>query len=118
WPALSSRKTSESRIAASSSMTWITASVMCCLLGTCSFQGEAEGRTAARRFLRGNTSAMGFDDGARDGQAHAHALRLGGDERLEQLIGDVAADAGAGIGDGDFDPAGLRHRGEIGRAHV
>ena len=40
-----------------------------------------------------DASAMRLDDGARDRQADAHALALGGDERLEQLLGDLRRDA-------------------------
>ena len=46
---------------------------------------------------------MRFDDRSADGQADAHALLLGRHERLEQLLGDGRADAGARVCDADLD---------------
>ena len=48
-------------------------------------QGEGEHRSAAGIGADRDAAAMRLDDGARDRQADAHALPLGGDERLEQL---------------------------------
>ncbi len=53
---------------------------------------------------------MRLDDGARDRQADAHALTLGGDERLEQLRADLRRDAGPGIGNADLDHIVRRRR--------
>jgi len=44
---------------------------------------------------------MGFDDGAADGEAHAHAALLGGEEGLEDGV--EAGDAGAVVFDGGED---------------
>src|ERR1700760_1792737 len=63
-------------------------------------QGDAKGRAASREVFRRELSAMGLDDGACNRQAHTHALRLGGEKRLEQPLDLVERDAGTGIGDG------------------
>ena len=53
---------------------------------------------AARRVvLCPYPAAVSFDDGTRNGQAHAHAVAFGGEERLEYLLQRVRRDAGAGI---------------------
>ena len=58
-------------------------------------------RAARRVRLDPNAAAMRLDDGARNRQADAHALPLGGDKWLEQLLGDFRRDAGAGVGHAD-----------------
>ena len=55
------------------------------------------------RRLEPDAAAMRFDDRPADRQADAHAVRLGRDERLEQLRRDRRRDAGAGILDDDLD---------------
>ena len=45
---------------------------------------------AAGIWLRPDLAAMGLDDRARNGKAHAHSLWLGGDEWLKQLRRDVS----------------------------
>ena len=50
--------------------------------------------------------AVRLDDRAGDRQAHAHAVRLGGEERVEDPRERAGGDAGAGVAHGDLD--GLR----------
>ncbi len=50
--------------------------------------------------------AMGFGGGPADRQAHAHAVRLGGEERLEQGAQVRAVDARAAVGNADGHFAG------------
>ena len=47
--------------------------------------------------------AVRLDDRARDRQAHAHAVRLGGEKRIEDVRERVGGDAGAGVAHGDLD---------------
>ena len=49
---------------------------------------------------------MRLDDRVRDRQAHPHAVRLGSEERIEDVRQFFGRDAGAGIAHGDLD--GLR----------
>src|SRR5215510_14049487 len=51
------------------------------------WQRELKGGTSSRVGGRPQAAAMGFDNGAADGQPHAGALRLGGKERRENLLG-------------------------------
>ncbi len=44
-----------------------------------------------------------FDDRPADGQAHAHAVGLGREERLEDFCRGVGAHAGAAVADEDLD---------------
>ena len=46
---------------------------------------------------------MGLDDRPGNRQPHAHAVRLGGDKRVEDLREPVGGDAGAGVVDADLD---------------
>ena len=48
---------------------------------------------------------VGFDNGARDGQPHAHALRLAGEERIEDLFQFVFGNARSAAGAGGMNPA-------------
>src|SRR6266568_749341 len=64
---------------------------------------EVENGASLRVGLEPDLSAVGLDDRPRDRQADAHALALGGDERLEQLLGDFGRDAAPGVCDADRD---------------
>ena len=64
-------------------------------------QRKAETPCRLRDSARARCAAMRLHDGARDRQADAHAVAFGGDERLEQLRGDLRRDAGSAIGDAD-----------------
>src|SRR3954462_1468690 len=64
---------------------------------------EAEDGATARIGLAPDPAAMAFDDGARDRQADAHAVPLGGHERLKKLLGEFRRDARAGVGYADLD---------------
>src|SRR5450756_1526342 len=50
-----------------------------------------------------DSSTMSLDDGARNRQADAHSLALGGDERLEKLFGDFGRDPRTAVGHADPD---------------
>src|SRR5437868_239242 len=103
-PAVLRRNASDWRTAASSSMTWTTLLFdKGRLLVLCRAQGEAEDRAAARPGIDPDPAAMRLDDGPADRQAQSHALALGGDERLEELRGDLGSKPGSGIGDAHFD---------------
>src|SRR5581483_1268290 len=78
---------------------------------------------AGRRFVGndGDRSAVFFDDRLGKKQAEADAFAFGGEERLEQTVGDLAIDADAGVSkrDGqitvvarevDRQPAAVGHR--------
>src|SRR3954447_25346054 len=65
----------------------------------CRGQGEAEYRAATGVGLDPEPSTMRLDDGATDGQAHAHATWLGGHKGLEQAAGDLRRKARTGVGD-------------------
>ena len=68
---------------------------------------------AARVRLRPQPAAMRLDDGAADRQPDAHAVALGGDERLEQPRQDFRPNAAAGVGDADqHHSAGRRGAGD------
>src|SRR5438132_92256 len=103
-PAVLRRNASDWRTAASSSMTWTTWLFdKRRLLELCHAQGEAEDRAAARPGIDPDPAAMRLDDGPADRQAQLHALALGGDERLEELRGDLGSKPGPCIGDAHFD---------------
>src|SRR5204862_2829786 len=53
--------------------------------------------------LRPNAAAVGLDDGARDGEAHAHAVRLRREERIEYLTQFLRRDAVTGVADTESD---------------
>ena len=65
-------------------------------------KGEVEGASAI--FIRADPKAsfVRLDDRAADGQAHAHPLRLRGEERLEDLLHFLLADSLAAIAHEDF----------------
>src|SRR3990167_750026 len=93
-PAVSSRNTSESRIASSSSMTCTRRSVMVTqVLGPHGAEGEPEGRPAPVVGLHPYPPAMGLDNRPRNRQTHAHALGFGGEEGFEQPLDDIGANA-------------------------
>ena len=50
-----------------------------------------------------DTAAVRLDDGLADRQAHAAALRLGGEERIKDLIGFARRQPGAGVVDRNLD---------------
>lgn len=84
-PSVLKRNARASRAASSSSITWTTGSVAIGeLLRSDTPQREPENRSAGRIGLYRDLPAMGFDDGARDGQPNPHALPLRRYERLEQ----------------------------------
>src|SRR6476660_2659242 len=99
------RKASDWRMASSSSMTWTTAlsDGIAEILLSHGPQREAKDRPADRIGLHLDLSAVGFDNGAGDRQADAHAVSLVRYEGLEQLRRHFRCDARAGIGDADGD---------------
>src|SRR5690349_18704343 len=99
-PAVSNKNASDSRIASSSSMMWMTASSGISLfLLRGGAQRQMENRPATGIGLHPEVATMRFHDGARYRQADTHAMPLGRDEGLEQLFGDFRRDAGTRIGD-------------------
>src|SRR5919109_1609610 len=104
-PAVLSRKASDWRTSASSSMTWTT-----WLAGTVGvlfpghLQSEVENRTTLGRRLHPDLPAVRFDDGAADRETEPHALALGRHERLEQMSRHLGRQSATGIGH-----AHLRH---------
>jgi hypothetical protein len=50
-----------------------------------SLHGKAKDRSTGGSGLYRDPSTVRFDNGATDGQAHTHAMRLAGNEWLEQL---------------------------------
>src|ERR1017187_10704028 len=66
--------------------------------------------SAGRIGFHPDSSVMRLDDGARNRQADAHALTLGRDERLKQLLGDLGCYPRAAVGYADFDQAVARRR--------
>src|SRR5690349_700782 len=108
-PDVVSRKATAWRTASSSSIRCTTASrAIGGVLPAVDFlpaQGlerQAEDGAAIRIGFRPQPPAMGLDDGARDRQADPHAVRLAGDERLEQLRLDFRGNAGAGVDHADL----------------
>src|SRR4249919_207032 len=108
-PAVLNRKASDWRTASSSSTMCTTK-----LAGIAAphlarrFQREAEHGPAAGIWLGPHLSAMSFDDALGDGEADAHAGRLGGDERLKQARDDFLGKAASRVGDPDLDHAFLQ----------
>ena len=47
---------------------------------------DDEDRPARGLVLSGDLTVVRFDNGAGNGQPHAHALRLGGEERIKDLL--------------------------------
>src|SRR6266536_3240574 len=86
-PADPSWNASTSRTAWSSSMTWtmdFSAGIAGFLLRR-SLHGKAKDRSTGGIRLHRDPSTVGLDNGATDGQADTHAMRLAGNERLEEL---------------------------------
>src|ERR1051326_2128760 len=102
-PDASSRAPSESRTASSSSTTKTVSSAG--ILGAFRADGqlEAEDGAAARPRRHGDVAAMGLQDRLADHQADTHPRRLGGDEGLEQALGELGRYPRSGIRNGDFD---------------
>src|SRR5262249_14627274 len=95
-------------------MTWTTLLVGIPWNLRCRSQREAEDGAAAGVRSRPEVAAVGLDDRLADRQPDAHALRLGGDERLKQLRHHIRSDTAAGVGNTALDhsltrrPAGDR----------
>src|SRR3954451_17299634 len=101
-PAEPSRKSSESRIAGSSSMTSTLAlGGIGHLLGGRNGQREAEGRTTGPVGFGPHPAAVGFDDGAADRKTDAHAGLLRREKWLEQVRERIACEAWSGVGNGN-----------------
>src|SRR5262245_18077418 len=98
-PALESRNDSESRNASSSSM-MCTRSLppIAQLLRGCRLQGKAERCPATGILIGPDPSAMRLDDGPRYRQVGPHPVRLGSNERLEQLFDNFGRTTWTGIG--------------------
>ena len=78
-------------------------------------QGKGEHGTAFGIGFDGQTPVMIFDDGAADGQSHAHTFRLGSEKGLEQAFAVFPVDAMPPVDDGDLHrpfAAGARPNGE------
>src|SRR5437763_7101670 len=101
--AVRSRNVSESRTASSSSMTW-TRLVDCIaeILVRYPWHREAKHRATPLVRLHGDLAAVVFDDRARDRQADSHPVALGRHERMKELRRNLRRDAGAAVGDTDF----------------
>lgn len=68
-----------------------------------------EARTARGVALHPQIAAMRLGDGSADRQPHTHAARLGRDEWLEELVGDLLRNSGPGVRHDDLDhPLGIR----------
>src|SRR5438270_159397 len=63
-------------------------------------QGEAKSCAARRVACCPQASAMRFDDGGADAKSHAGAVRLGGEECIEDLVGVLLRNPHAGVADG------------------
>src|SRR5579859_5226932 len=75
------------------------------LVDSCERESQMKHRSSTRILAYPDPAALRFDDGAADRQANAHAVRLGGDERLEQTVGDPLRKPTAGVSDPNLDPA-------------
>src|SRR6266513_2315867 len=103
-PAEPSRKSSESRIAESSSMTQtLPLCAMTQILGRCCRQAEAKRRAARVVCLGPHPAAVSFDDGTADREADAHAILFRCEERLKQVRVNLSAKPVSGIRYCDFD---------------
>src|ERR1051325_8613735 len=71
--------------------------------GSLDGQPNPERRPRARLARPRQLAAVLLGDLARDREAEPGALGLRGEERLEELLGDLRADAGAGVRDRDLD---------------
>src|SRR6478736_4879350 len=101
-PAVLNRKASDWRTASSSS-TMCTTKLAGMLAPHVALKGKTEQGATARVWLSRHLSAMSFDDALGDGEADAHAGRLGGDERLKQARDDFLGKAASRVGDPDLD---------------
>ena len=64
--------------------------------------GEVNSSAAIRIVLCPNGSAVGLNYGLRNGQAHTHAVELGGEEWIENMSQSVSRDAVACVPHGDL----------------
>src|SRR4051794_19550330 len=62
-------------------------------------EGEGEGCASVWVVLAPEAAVVEFDDGAADGQAHAQAVALGGEEGAEDFFDGVGGQAGAAVAD-------------------
>src|SRR6476659_652444 len=65
-------------------------------------QLEEETCAVVGSVFRADLTTVRFDDGAHDGQAHAHSGLLCGKEMIEHFVGAIFWQAGAEIADADF----------------
>src|SRR4051812_20554848 len=104
-PTVLSRKASDWRTSASSSITWtmlLPAKLSLLRLAARHAQGEAEHRAAVGPFAHPDLAAMRFDDGSADRQPQPHALLLGCNEGLEKMSPDLRRETGPRIRDTDL----------------
>jgi hypothetical protein len=64
--------------------------------------GEAEYRASARIVVSPQSAPVCFNDSPTDGQAHSHAIRLGGDEWFEQSLTNFIRQTRTGISNADM----------------
>src|SRR6476646_5707130 len=103
-PAALNRKASDWRTASSSS-TMCTTKLAGMLAPHVALKGKAEQGSTAGVWLSPHLSTTSFDDALGDGEADAHAGRLGGDERLKQARKNFLGNPASRIGDPDFEHA-------------
>src|SRR2546421_4090023 len=60
-------------------------------------QAEKETRAAIRSVFRADGATVHFNNGANDGQSHAHSSLLGGKEMIEHFLRPILRQAGAEI---------------------
>ena len=63
---------------------------------------EEEPRAAVGSIFRADLTPMRFNNGADDGQAHAHSRLLGGKEMIKHFVRAILRQAGAEIAHTDF----------------
>src|SRR5579859_4086114 len=68
-------------------------------------ESQVKHRSASRILACPNPAALRLDDRAADRQADAHALRLGGHERLEQTVRNRWRETAARVADANLDHA-------------
>src|SRR6476659_3941361 len=95
-PAVPSRNDRARRTSSSSSIRCTTVSGIQ-IFSRQAFQCQSEDGAAARIGFGPQLAAMGFNDRARNGQAHPHSLTLGGRKGLEQFLGDLRRNAATGV---------------------
>src|SRR5271169_1402779 len=100
---VSSRNASESRIALSSSTTWMRASFAIARAFPNCRQRKAENGASPLVRLSPQPAAMRLDDSSADRQANAHSMGLRGHEGLEQLVRHLLRQSRAGIGHGKLE---------------